>query len=242
MSLAGLGRHEEAIHLGRADPVADELGRSRPCSSTTPSSPIERCSTSKKRAGGARRRGAFGRDDVPHAEAFAGSDLLFTQLLAGDVGGAQAAWPEQWESAAERAVDNLAHPRAARCGASGDRLRAESPSRRSNGRVRRSRSPPDTAPQVRGPFAVLPRRGPCEGSPPRRSVGALLGRSRSRTSWSVHRHGGTPRGARRVAYSLGKDDIAAATAKKRPTRRTLRRDLAPSAATRFLAAPRSRRS
>jgi tetratricopeptide (TPR) repeat protein len=30
---------------------------------------------------------------------FAGSDLLFTRLLAGDVGGAQAAWPERWESA-----------------------------------------------------------------------------------------------------------------------------------------------
>jgi tetratricopeptide (TPR) repeat protein len=30
---------------------------------------------------------------------FAGSDLLFTQLLAGDVGGAQAAWPGLWEGA-----------------------------------------------------------------------------------------------------------------------------------------------
>jgi tetratricopeptide (TPR) repeat protein len=30
---------------------------------------------------------------------FAGSDLLFTQLLAGDVGGAQAAWPALWEGA-----------------------------------------------------------------------------------------------------------------------------------------------
>ena len=32
---------------------------------------------------------------------FAGSDLLFTQLLAGDVGGAQAAWPSRWEGAEE---------------------------------------------------------------------------------------------------------------------------------------------
>jgi tetratricopeptide (TPR) repeat protein len=30
---------------------------------------------------------------------FAGSDLLFTQLLEGDIGGAQAAWPARWEGA-----------------------------------------------------------------------------------------------------------------------------------------------
>jgi tetratricopeptide (TPR) repeat protein len=32
---------------------------------------------------------------------FAGSDLLLTQLLAGDVGGAQAAWPSLWKRADE---------------------------------------------------------------------------------------------------------------------------------------------
>ncbi len=30
---------------------------------------------------------------------FAGSDLLFTNILAGDIGGAQVAWPSLWESA-----------------------------------------------------------------------------------------------------------------------------------------------
>jgi len=34
---------------------------------------------------------------------FAGSDLLVTQLLAGDIGGAQAVWPSLWE-AAEKAT------------------------------------------------------------------------------------------------------------------------------------------
>jgi tetratricopeptide (TPR) repeat protein len=32
---------------------------------------------------------------------FAGSDLLFTHLLQGDVGGAQAAWPARWEGTSE---------------------------------------------------------------------------------------------------------------------------------------------
>jgi tetratricopeptide (TPR) repeat protein len=35
---------------------------------------------------------------------FAGSDLIQTQLLAGDIGGAQAAWPERWADAEHAAA------------------------------------------------------------------------------------------------------------------------------------------
>jgi tetratricopeptide (TPR) repeat protein len=101
LTLAGLGRHEEAIALwDELFAVADELGHPRQVLLNYSSLAYRefhdldearrRSEEALELAGGA----TFG---MP--KQFAGSDLLFTDLLAGDVGRAQAAWPERWESA-----------------------------------------------------------------------------------------------------------------------------------------------
>jgi len=103
LALAGLGRHEEAIAIwDELFEIARELGQN-------PRGLLNYSALAYRELydlGEARRRSeealelsageTFG---MPRQ--FAGSDLLFTHLLAGDVGAAQAEWPSCWEGAAE---------------------------------------------------------------------------------------------------------------------------------------------
>ena len=101
LTLAGLGRHEEAIAIwDDLFAVADDLGHPRQVLlnySSLAYREIWDLDEARRRSEEAlelARGFTFG---MPRQ--FAGSDLLFTDLLAGDVGRAQAAWPERWEGA-----------------------------------------------------------------------------------------------------------------------------------------------
>ncbi len=101
LSLAGLGRHEQALAIwDEMLKVAAELGHN-------PSTVLNYSALAYRELNDleeARRRTEtvleltagmqFG---MPRQ--FAGSDLIQTQLLAGDVGAAQAAWPQRWADA-----------------------------------------------------------------------------------------------------------------------------------------------
>src|SRR5581483_11241345 len=103
LSLAGLGRHEEALAIWEELLVkAEELGRSR--------RGLLNYSTLAYRElydlGEARRRSEEALELSPAAgfgmpKQFAGSDLLFTDLLAGDIGRAQTEWAKRWREADE---------------------------------------------------------------------------------------------------------------------------------------------
>jgi tetratricopeptide (TPR) repeat protein len=101
LALAALGRHEEAIAIwDELFEIGRELGQT-PTGLLNYSSlayrelhdldEARRRSEEARELSAAQTFGMFGQ--------FAGSDLLLTQLLAGDVGGAQAAWPTLWEKA-----------------------------------------------------------------------------------------------------------------------------------------------
>jgi tetratricopeptide (TPR) repeat protein len=101
LALAGLGRHEEAIAIwDEFIEVARDLGRN-PAVVLNYSSlafrelhDLEEARRRSERALELTAEETFG---MPTQ--FARSDLLSTQLLAGDVGGAQAVWPSLWEGA-----------------------------------------------------------------------------------------------------------------------------------------------
>jgi class 3 adenylate cyclase/tetratricopeptide (TPR) repeat protein len=105
LALAGLGRHEEAIAIfDELLEIAREHGRS-PAVVLNYSTlvyrelfDIDEARSRSQQALELSEGAAFG---MPSQ--FANSDLLFTQLLAGDVGGAQTVWPSLWEGA-ERAT------------------------------------------------------------------------------------------------------------------------------------------
>jgi class 3 adenylate cyclase/tetratricopeptide (TPR) repeat protein len=102
VAVAGLGRHEEA--LARFDAIAklaEELGHGRSLVLLNYSSIVHRelldLQTARELSEEAYellRGSSFG---MPRR--FAQSDLLFTSLLAGEVGDAEAAWPALWEDA-----------------------------------------------------------------------------------------------------------------------------------------------
>lgn len=103
MAATGLGRHEEALAaLGATMELAKELGRD-------PSYLLNYTSMVYRELldlGVARRHSeealetALGKSfGMPRR--FAQCDLVFTSLLEGDVGGAQADWPKLWEDANE---------------------------------------------------------------------------------------------------------------------------------------------
>ncbi len=101
LALAGLGRHEEAIAIwDELLEIASELGRS-------PHVVLNYSSLAYRELfdlDEAQRRSEqalelAGGDALGMPTQFAKSDLLFTRLLAGDVGGAQAVWPSLWEGA-----------------------------------------------------------------------------------------------------------------------------------------------
>jgi class 3 adenylate cyclase/tetratricopeptide (TPR) repeat protein len=101
LALAGLGRHEEAVGIWEELlATARELGRN-PAVVLNYSAlayrevyDLEEARQRSERALELTVGETFG---MPTQ--FARSDLLFTQLLAGDVGGAQAVWPALWEGA-----------------------------------------------------------------------------------------------------------------------------------------------
>ena len=101
LTLAGLGRHEEAIAMwDELFAVADDLGHPRQVLlnySTLAYRELHDLDEARRRSEEALELASGVAFGMPRQ--FAGSDLLFTDLLAGDVGRAQAAWPERWEGA-----------------------------------------------------------------------------------------------------------------------------------------------
>jgi len=101
LSLAGLGRHEEALAIwDEMLKVAAELGHS-PVTVLNYSALAYRelndLEEARRRTETALELTAGMQFGMPRQ--FAGSDLIQTQLLAGDVGAAQAAWPRRWADA-----------------------------------------------------------------------------------------------------------------------------------------------
>jgi class 3 adenylate cyclase/tetratricopeptide (TPR) repeat protein len=103
LALAGLGRHEEAIAIwDRLFGIARELGQN-PRGLLNYSSLAYRelydLEEAQARSGEALELSAGMQFGMP--KQFAGSDLIQTHLLAGDVGAAQTDWATRWEEAGE---------------------------------------------------------------------------------------------------------------------------------------------
>ncbi len=102
LALAGLGRHEEAIQIwDELFVIARELGRSQAGLlnySSLAYRELFDLDEARRRSEEALELSAERAFRMPSA--FATSDLLFTDLLLDEVGRAQAAWPAQWQSAA----------------------------------------------------------------------------------------------------------------------------------------------
>jgi class 3 adenylate cyclase/tetratricopeptide (TPR) repeat protein len=103
LTLVGLGRHEEALAIwDELFALAAELGRS-------PNVLLNYSAVAYRELhllGEARRRTEEALElsaglDFSMPGQFAGADLVFTDLLLGDIGAAQAAWPARWEGARE---------------------------------------------------------------------------------------------------------------------------------------------
>ncbi|MDX6512195.1 MAG: hypothetical protein QOE36_1699, partial [Gaiellaceae bacterium] len=101
LALAGIGRHEEAIAIwDELFELARELGQNRRVLlnySSLAYRELLDLDEARRRTEEALELSAHETFGMP--KQFAGSDLLFTQLLVGDVGGAQAAWPSLWAGA-----------------------------------------------------------------------------------------------------------------------------------------------
>ncbi len=102
LALAGLGRHEEAIAIwDELFEVARELGPNpRVVLNYSALAYRELYDLDEARSRSEQVVELSGGMSFGMPMQFARSDLLFTQLLAGDVGGAQAVWPSLWEGAA----------------------------------------------------------------------------------------------------------------------------------------------
>jgi class 3 adenylate cyclase/tetratricopeptide (TPR) repeat protein len=100
-ALTELGRHEEAIaQIEEMLRIARELGQPMRVLlnySTLACRELHDLDEARKRTEEVLELSAAMTFGMP--KQFAGSDLIFTQLLAGDIGGAQAAWPDRWEDA-----------------------------------------------------------------------------------------------------------------------------------------------
>src|SRR5262249_39715749 len=103
LTLAALGRHEEAIVIwDELVEIARELGQTTRVAvvlnySALAYRELHEVDDARRRSEEALELSAAETFGMPRQ--FAGSDLVFTQLLAGDIGGAQAAWPRLWEGA-----------------------------------------------------------------------------------------------------------------------------------------------
>jgi class 3 adenylate cyclase/tetratricopeptide (TPR) repeat protein len=103
LTLVALGRHEEAIAIwDELFELARELGRPRTVLlnySSIAFRELYDLGEARRRSEEAGELAAPLSFSMPRQ--FAGSDLLFTDLLAGDIGAAQAAWPARWQGADE---------------------------------------------------------------------------------------------------------------------------------------------
>jgi class 3 adenylate cyclase/tetratricopeptide (TPR) repeat protein len=103
LGLAGLGRHEEAIPIfEELIGTARELGQNPNVVlnySALSYREINDLDEARRRSEEALSLSGVGGFGMPRQ--FAGSDLLLTQILAGDIGGAQETWPSLWEGAAK---------------------------------------------------------------------------------------------------------------------------------------------
>jgi class 3 adenylate cyclase/tetratricopeptide (TPR) repeat protein len=101
LALAGLGRHEEAIAIwDELFELARELGPNpRVVLNYSALAYRELYDLDEARSRSEQVVELSGGMSFGMPIQFARSDLLFTQLLAGDVGGAQAVWPSLWEGA-----------------------------------------------------------------------------------------------------------------------------------------------
>ena len=101
LALAGLGRHEEAIAIwDELFEIARELGQNtRGLLNYSALAYRELHDLDEARARSEEALELSAAETFGMPRQFAGSDLLFTQLLAGDVGGAQAVWPSLWKGA-----------------------------------------------------------------------------------------------------------------------------------------------
>ena len=101
LALAGLGRHEEAIAIwDELLEIAREHGRSPHVVlnySALAYRELHDLDEARRRSEQALELAGGQSFGMPTQ--FANSDLLFTGLLAGDIGSAQAVWPSLWESA-----------------------------------------------------------------------------------------------------------------------------------------------
>jgi tetratricopeptide (TPR) repeat protein len=101
LALAGLGRHEEAISMwDEFLKVANDLGHNPRVVlnySTLAYREVHDLDEARRRTEEAIELSATMHFGMPRQ--FAGCDLVMTDLLAGDVGTAQSAWPERWEAA-----------------------------------------------------------------------------------------------------------------------------------------------
>jgi tetratricopeptide (TPR) repeat protein len=101
LALAGLGRHEEAIVIwDELFRVWRELGGPRRVVlnySSLAYREVYDLAEARARSEEALELSAGMPFGMP--KQFAGADLIWTDLLAGDVGSAQASWPERWEAA-----------------------------------------------------------------------------------------------------------------------------------------------
>jgi tetratricopeptide (TPR) repeat protein len=103
LALAGLGRHEEAITIwDELFDIARELGQNpRGLLNYSSLAYREVCDLKEARSRSERALELSEGESFGMPLQFAGSDLLFTDLLADDIGSAQAAWPSRWEGAEE---------------------------------------------------------------------------------------------------------------------------------------------
>ena len=103
LALADLGRHEEAIVIfDELFELARELGSSHLVVlnySTLSYRELNDLDEATRRSQEALE--LSGSDSFGMPRQFAGSDLLLTQILGGDIGGAQTVWPALWEGAAK---------------------------------------------------------------------------------------------------------------------------------------------
>jgi class 3 adenylate cyclase/tetratricopeptide (TPR) repeat protein len=101
LARAGLGRHEEAIAIwDELFDIARELGQNpRGLLNYSALAYRELYDLTEARSRSEQALELSAGETFGMPRQFAGSDLLATQLLAGDVGGAQAAWPSLWEGA-----------------------------------------------------------------------------------------------------------------------------------------------
>ena len=103
LTLAALGRHEEAIAIwDELFELAREFGRSRQVLLNYSSLAYrELYDLREARARSEEALELSQADSFSMPRQFAGSDLLFTDLLAGDVGAAQAVWQTRWDGIEE---------------------------------------------------------------------------------------------------------------------------------------------